>query len=119
MLEIGSTVYYVQEKVNVGRTRHTMTDANGVEWYRYDLPLREYSLIEFQVKGILQTQVQGELVSYDDCHNDGEILYHLENVADSDNESIFTYDDSGNFFISRTAAENRIIELEQEEQTCV
>lgn len=119
MLEIGSVIYYIEEKVNLGRTRHTMTDADGVEWYRYDQPLREWTLIEYRVKGILQTQVQGELVSYDDCYEDGEILYHLENLANKDDESIFSYQDSEDFFISRSSAENRIIELEKEEKSCV
>lgn len=116
MLEIGSIIYYIEEKVNLGRTRYTMTDADGVEWHRYDQPLREYILVEYRVKGILQTQVQGELVSYDDCYEDGEILYHLENIANSREENIFSYQDSEDFFISRSAAENRIIELEQKEQ---
>ena len=52
-LEIGTRFFEANYKFTlpVGRTKYTMTDDDGNEWYRYENPTRLWYITEFEVLG--------------------------------------------------------------------
>ena len=52
-LIIGDTIYELFETVNFSRNKITFTDADGVEWSRYDKPLKQYEVREWVVIGLV------------------------------------------------------------------
>ena len=61
-LNFGDTIYVVNEKNNAFlKKRITMTDENGVEWYRYDRDHWEYSVAQIVYCGRVEFQEVGEV----------------------------------------------------------
>lgn len=59
---IGDKLYYVHvENHCFSRKKIYMTDADGVEWYRYDKPLRTFVMKECQIIGQLVFLIQGKV----------------------------------------------------------
>lgn len=75
VLEIGTKVYCVEEtNLAFHRKKIFMTDENGVEWYRYDKPLRTHSMSEHTIVGRVLKNVDGHVPSIEN-HVDE---YYLE-----------------------------------------
>jgi hypothetical protein len=79
-LEIGTKIYFVEEtNLAFQRKKIFMTDENGVEWYRYDQPLRTHSKTEYTIVGRVLKDVEGSVPSIENyideyCLNDGEMI---------------------------------------------
>lgn len=118
MLKVGDKFYKIQEKLNsFSRKKITMTDAAGVEWYRYDKPLRSYSLSEHTVTGIVRPIVEGSVGAVDDPYSRGEFTFihcisdlHGETVYDAEQLNDYL-DAAAYFFYSKKQAEEHIVAL--------
>lgn len=61
-LTFGTIVYKVNTKNNmIGRKRFVMTDADDVEWYRYDRDSFEYSIEEIEYVGKVTHHKEGKV----------------------------------------------------------
>lgn len=60
-LSLGDKLYKVQEKNNVFSREKIRTVIDGEEWFRYSAPIREYQVIEYEVKGIIRKTLIGEI----------------------------------------------------------
>lgn len=89
MLKVGDKFYKIQEKLNTfSRKKVTMTDADGVEWYRYDKPIRSYSIDEHTIVGIVRPVVEGVVGGDDDPHSRGEFTF-IHCVSDAHGETVY------------------------------
>lgn len=59
-LELGTKVYYVEEDNHAfHRKKIYFKDQNGVEWFRYDKPLRTQTKTEYTIVGRVLKTVEG------------------------------------------------------------
>ncbi len=66
MFKVGDKFYEVVEDPNAfSRKKISMTDDNGIEWYRYDKPIRSYRIQAWTIVGRVTPVVEGELVPCD------------------------------------------------------
>ena len=95
-LELGTKVYYVEEDNNVfSRKKIVMKDIDGVEWYRYDRPLRTQSIEEHTIVGRVLKTVEGRVPSIEN-HIDE---YYLEDGEMIDEGSFNEPDHFSGYFI--------------------
>lgn len=116
-IRINDVVYKVTEHNDFfNRNKIKMTDANGIEWFRYDRPIRRWTVGEYQLNGIVSIAVVG-VVKDPDAYTD---TYHFQDLATG---KILEFDDDDqdlweNFYRSRAEAEHIVdqlkIQLEQE-----
>lgn len=106
-LKFGDKVYSVTPCLHAFHRQKITTVIDGVEWYRYDTPLRTYAIEEFTYVGRSESHVFGEVIPEDVdetkhfVRNDqlGEMAYlHDRDVDDSD------------WFASKEEAEQEISE---------
>jgi hypothetical protein len=111
ILEIGTKVYFAEE-VNLAfhRKKIFMKDENGVEWYRYDKPLRTHSMSEHTIVGRVLKDVEGRVPSMEN-HIDE---YYLENGDMIDAGNIDESDDWSGYFLNKEDAEAWIQERKAE-----
>jgi hypothetical protein len=111
-LTFGDIVYKVNERNNMmSQKRLVMTDADGAEWYRWDIERFEYSIEELVYVGKVTHHEEGE-VRFDEDHltefhfkyPDGQIYY--ENDGDDEHN----LDD---WFTTREDAEAEITRLKK------
>jgi len=83
-LELGATIYYVQEDNNANRRKRIfMTDEFGQEWSRYDMPARTHTLTEYTIVGRVLKIIEGEVPNSED-HQDVYILSSGEEISESE-----------------------------------
>lgn len=100
-LELGTKVYYVEEDNNVfSRKKIIMKDADGIEWYRYDRPLRVQTIEEHTIVGRVLKTVEGRVPSIED-HIDE---YYLEDGGMIDEGSFNEPDYFNGYFLDKDEA---------------
>lgn len=112
-IQLGDVLYHV-EIVNsiLSRKKIKMTDANGVEWYRYDKPVWLYNIHEIMYVGNVVKICRG----------------NIANIADHQDEYYFQYKSTGNIeyyfecddyfedcFHTLEAAQQHVIELKDKD----
>ena len=86
-LEIGTKVYFVEEDNHAfHRKKIYKKDADGVEWFRYDQPLRTQKMTEYTIVGRVLKTVEGRVPSMED-HID---QYYLDDGNDIDQNSFYS-----------------------------
>ncbi len=92
MFKVGDEFFHIQENLNfMSRKKITMTDADGVEWYRYDKPPRSFKIERNTVVGIVRPVVEGRLTEDDDVYSRGEFTFiHCE--IDRDKTTTVVYE---------------------------
>lgn len=100
-LEIGTKIYFVEEDNNFfSRKKIFMKDENGVEWYRYDRPLRTHNMTEHTIVGRVLKDVEGRVPSMEN-HIDE---YYLENGDMIDAGNIDEADSWSGYFLDKEQA---------------
>ena len=117
-LEIGTKIYFVNEDNNFHKRKKIFkTDENGVEWFRYDQPLRTHKMEEHTIAGYVLKDVEG-LVPSMESHFDE---YYLENGVMIDQLEIGDSDTWGGVFLDKEEAlqwiEERKAEMERIEHS--
>jgi hypothetical protein len=59
-LKVGDVFYSVKERNQAFQRKKIHQEINGVDWFRYDRPLRTYELVTYKVFGILRKELEGE-----------------------------------------------------------
>ena len=109
-IRINDVVYKVTEHNDFfNRNKIKMTDAQGVEWFRYDRPIRRWTVSEYQLQGIVSIAVIGT-VKDPDVYTD---TYHFQ---DTSTGKILEFDDDDQdlwdkFYRSRAEAELTVDQL--------
>ncbi len=100
-LEIGTNVYYVEEDNNAFRRKKIyFKDENGVEWFRYDKPIRTQEMTEHTIVGRVLKTVEGRVPSMED-HID---LYYLDDGNEVDEGCINEADHWSGYFLDKEEA---------------
>jgi hypothetical protein len=100
-LEIGTKVYYVKEDNNAFRRKKIyVKDENGVEWFRYDKPIRTQEMTEHTIVGRVLKTVEGRVPSMED-HIDE---YYLEDGNQIDEGFINEADHFNGYFLDKEEA---------------
>jgi len=100
-LEIGTKIYFVEEDNHAfSRKKIFMKDENGVEWYRYDRPLRTQNMTEHTIVGRVLKDVEGRVPSMEN-HIDE---YYLENGDEIDAGNIDEADSYSGYFLDKEQA---------------
>lgn len=111
-LEIGTKVYYVEEDNNSFlRKKIYKKDADGVEWFRYDKPLRTQNMAEYTIVGRVLKTIEGTVPGIED-HID---QYYLDDGNEID-ENSFRSDTWSGYFLDKDEAEAWIKERKAEMQ---
>ena len=101
-LEIGTKIFYVEEDNNAfHRKKIMMTDENGVEWYRYDRPLRSHKMTEHTIVGRVLKEVEGRVPGMEDYIDE----YFLEDGIVINASDINEYDVFSGYFLDKADAE--------------
>lgn len=83
MFKVGDKFYLVCEQINsFSRKKISMTDEYGIEWYRYDNPIRSYAIEEWDIVGRVVPQIEGELVECD--WSTPETVLHCKSASNTD-----------------------------------
>lgn len=103
-LGFGQAVYSVGVDYHYSRKKTIMTDADGVEWYRYDKPLREYKITELIFCGTLKYSIEGEISDPDEYFNefhfkypDGDIAAEYESETNQIEDWFYTLEQAENY----------------------
>jgi hypothetical protein len=100
-LEIGTKIYFVEEDNHAfSRKKIFMKDEKGVEWYRYDSPLRTHNMTEHTIVGRVLKDVEGRVPSMEN-HIDE---YYLENGDQIDAGNIDEADSWSGYFLDKEQA---------------
>lgn len=100
-LELGTKIYYTEENNNIfTRKKITSKDANGVEWYRYDEPLRSYNMKEYTVVGRVLKDVEGRVRNIEE-HID---VYYLDDGVEVYQYDIDEHDNLSGYFLDKDEA---------------
>lgn len=107
-IKFGDIIYVVETKNNAFNNKKIrMLDDDGVEWYRYEKPHREYQIIEIVYCGKVTFIEEGE-VRFDE---DRQIEYHFKypdgSIYSAYKEDIEFYD---GWFSKKSEAEEYIEE---------
>ena len=116
-LEIGTKVYYTEENNNSFlRKKIYFKDQNGVEWFRYDKPLRTQNMTEYTIVGRVLKTIEGRVPSME-YHID---QYYLDDGNEID-ENSFRSDAWSGYFLDKDEAlawlEERKEEMHRIEQS--
>ena len=113
-LKVGDTFYTVRTKYNVGKNRKETRTIDGEEWFKYVIPIREYSLITNEVVGIITKKLDGRLM---DSIGNMEVIdrytlateFCIKVIGDPEPHNIsydqFIVDEQMNIFLDKDAAE--------------
>lgn len=80
-LKIGDVIYRINEKNNSLARKKIHKVIDGVDWFRYNLNVREYELTEVVLCGVIMKDAQGELPS--DLTYEKENEYYVKNSKGS------------------------------------
>jgi hypothetical protein len=113
-LKVGDIFYTVRTKYNVGKNRKETRTIDGEEWFKYVIPIREYSLITNEVVGIITKKLDGRLM---DSIGNMEVIdrytlateFCIKVIGDPEPHNIsydqFIVDEQMNIFLDKDAAE--------------
>ena len=113
-LKVGDTFYTVRTKYNAGKNRKETRTIDGEEWFKYVIPIREYSLITNEVVGIITKKLDGRLM---DSIGNMEVIdrytlateFCIKVIGDPEPHNIsydqFIVDEQMNIFLDKDAAE--------------
>jgi len=59
-LKVGDVFYSVKERNQAFNRKKIQMELDGVDWFRYDRPLRTYEIVTHKVLGILRKQLEGD-----------------------------------------------------------
>jgi hypothetical protein len=62
LLKLGDIFYTVRTKYNAGKNRKETRTIDGEQWFKYLIPIREYSLITNEVVGIITKKLDGKIM---------------------------------------------------------
>lgn len=100
-LELGTKIYYVQETNLVfQRKKICMTDETGVEWYRYDKPIRKHDMKEHTLVGRVLARGEGRVPSIENYYD----MYFTEDGIQVDQYEINEYDNLCGYFLDKNEA---------------
>lgn len=101
VLELGTKVYCVREDNHAfSRKKIFFKDENGVEWFRYNQPLRSHVMSEHTIVGRVLKEVEGRVPSVEN-HIDE---YYLETGDMVDSSDIDESDTWSGYFLDKDAA---------------
>jgi len=59
-LKVGDVFYSVKERNQAFNRKKIQMELDGVDWFRYDRPLRTYEIVKHKVLGIIRKELEGE-----------------------------------------------------------
>ena len=68
-LKVGDVFYSVKERNQAFNRKKIQMELDGVDWFRYDRPLRTYEIATYKVLGILRKELEGEWKHYPDSYD--------------------------------------------------
>jgi hypothetical protein len=106
-LKVGDKFYLVCEHLSgFGRKKISMTDEYGIEWYRYNKPIRSYTIEEWSIVGRGIFALEGRQVPCD-WFTTGPVLYCSTASGGTQvipEEDLKMYIDSAEYYFASAAA---------------
>ena len=113
-LAVASKFYRVQETNTVFNRKKIHQTIDGVDWFRYDKPLREYTIVECQILGIVEKVGAG--IWPDDEEYELQTMYYVQIWdPEKDETKHFTTDDS---WFHNTSFDNANCFLDKADAIC-
>ena len=104
-LNFGDNIYHIVDNLHTfSRKKIFKTDEEGVEWYRYDKPIRTFSIQTLAYVGRSESLVSGRVIPEDI----DETKYFIEYEESKEMTYIDDSDIDNNWFASKEAAEAEV-----------
>lgn len=58
-LKIGDVFYSIKERNLAFHRKKIHQEIDGLDWFRYDRPLRSYELVTYEIFGVLRKELEG------------------------------------------------------------
>lgn len=59
-LKVGDNFYSVKERNTAFHRKKIHKEIDGEDWFKYDIPLRTYEIVDWEVLGILRKELEGK-----------------------------------------------------------
>jgi len=81
-LKVGDKFYSVKERNRSFHRKKIYKEIDGVDWFKYDVPLRTYEIATWEVLGILRKELEGKW-KHDPDGVDTATEYYVRYVDDT------------------------------------
>ena len=108
-LQVGDIFYRVKERNQFFTRKKIHKEIDGVDWFRYDRPVREYKISTYTIIGILEPILRGKWP--DDESFSLETEYYVET---DEGHTFTTYFDEDKFFSNYDDAVSHMKKLEDQ-----
>lgn len=104
MLKLGDKVYNIYPSLHAFRRQKITTVIDGVEWYRYDTPMRTYTIDEFTYVGRSESHIFGDVIPEDI----DDTKYFVRNDQLGEMSFLHIHDHDVDWFASKYEAEQEV-----------
>lgn len=102
-LQVGDMFYSVKERNQFFHRNKIHKEIDGVDWFRYDRPLRTYKLTTHEVLGIIRKELDGEWLPGEMCEL--ETIYNVRSSTEAHTRTEeFYFSGSGAYFVDKQKA---------------
>ena len=104
-LKVGTVFYGVKESNNAFHRKKIHRVINGEDWFKYEMPLKTYEVVTYNVLGILTKHLEGEWEPNSDYEFLTEI--YVSSTIDSSTQKYTMYVDdmdSDKYFVDKSSA---------------
>lgn len=114
-LKVGDVFYSINERNGAFHRKKIHQEIDGVDWFRYDRPLRTYELVINEVLGIIRKEIEGKWDNYD-IESGGlqpEFYIRYQDETHMRQQVTSFYGDDDKYFIDKEEALEYIKTLEE------
>lgn len=112
-LKVGDLFYGVKERNQAFNRKKIQMELDGVDWFRYDRPLRTYDLVTYEVFGILRKELEGKWEhDPDEYYKETEYFVRYQDDTHVGNYVMDFYGDEDKYFVDKQEALDYIKILE-------
>ena len=111
-LKVGDVFYSIKEHNQAFNRAKIQMELDGVDWFRYDKPLRTYELETYDVLGILRKELEGKWDDEFPEVTEYYVQYKIENQVSR--YVMDFYGDENKYFVDKDDALRYIETLEAE-----
>lgn len=110
-LKVGDVFYTVKERNQFFNRKKIHKEIDGVDWFRYDRPLRTYELVTHEVLGIIRKELEGQWPQGEMCEL--EPGYNVRSLYEAHERSgEFYFSETAQYFLDKQTALDYILTLE-------
>jgi hypothetical protein len=112
-LKVGDVFYSVKERNQAFNRKKIQMELDGVDWFRYDRPLRTYEIVKHKVLGIIRKELEGEWPKGEICELQTGFNIHSSS-SNSEYSGEYYFSENKKYFVDLRRALEYKSQLEAE-----